>query len=225
MAVTIQFTKEVLPQGFKLTKDFVSSPFFDKTVETIKENLPKDKEIFIVTQTDISNRDSSSYKPAFLSKNLENRIKLDSVIKNIKNNKGHRVPQVDGIWMNNKEKDKVILSFSQTAPIIVAECSNYIFISTMLRKDITTENFRKILNLLPYKKSKATFKLLSSTNFKYPEGSLSSQIEKIVKDLGCNFETTELDSNVNKNPHFFGYNEKIDGFPELGLANNLAAIM
>ena len=95
----------------------------------------------------------------------------------------------------------------------------------MLRQNITKENFQKILDAIPFPHSEVTFKVISSTDYQYPEGTLFEQIEKIVTDLGCKYERSSSDANVNYSEYLFHYNETIPGYEELGLANNLVAIM
>ena len=224
----IQFTNKILPYGFKLTKDFLESPFCYNSIKVVKESLAGRKPI-IVTQTDIDKRNTCKYNPVFLDEELEEQLALDKVVENIRKGNSFKIPQVDGIWMKNTRRDKAILSFSQTAPIIVGYCSNinysYIFISTMLKKDITKENFEHINKLLPSGHPQVTFEIISSTCFKYPEGTLVDQIKDIVTDLGCKFIKPSSVANVNTNPDLFGHSEKVPGFPELGLANNLVVIM
>ena len=229
MALTIQFTRQVLPQGFKLTKDFVESPFFDETVQTIRKIIPKNKRILIVPQTDIKNREDSEYKPVFMCYSYQRNLSLASVINKLKNDMAYKIFEVDGAWIDVTYNDKAILSFSQTAPIITATTScdghPFVFISTMLRQNITKENFQKILDAIPFPHSEVTFKVVSATNYQYPEGTLFEQIEKIVTDLGCKYELSTSDANVNYSEYLFHYNETIPGYEELGLANNLVAIM
>lgn len=224
----IQFTNSALPYGFKLTKSFLESPICDESIKKIMESLAGKRPI-IVTQTDIDKRDTCKYNPVFLNKKLEEQLALDNVVKNIRSGSSFKVPQVDGIWMQNSLKDKALLSFSQTAPILIAYCSNinyeYLFISTMLKKDITKENFEHILSLLPSGHPQVTFEIISTTGFKYPEGSLADQIRDIVTGLGCKFIAPEILADVNSNCYLFGYGEKIPKFPELGLANNLVALI
>ena len=112
MALTIQFTRKVLPQGFKLTKDFVESPFFDETVKTIRNLIPKNKKILIISQTDIKNRDSSEYNPVFMCYSYQRNLSLASVINKIKNDRAYKIFEVDGAWIDVTYNDKAILSFS-----------------------------------------------------------------------------------------------------------------
>lgn len=229
MALTIQFTRQVLPQGFKLTKDFITSPFFDEIIETISKLIPKNKRILIVSQTDIKNRESSEYNPVFMCYSYQRNLSLCSVINKIKNDMAYKIFEVDGAWIDVTYNDKAILSFSQTAPIITATTScdghPFVFISTMLRQNITKENFQKILDAIPFPHSEVTFKVVSATDYRYPEGTLFEQIEKIVTDLGCKYVTPTSDANVNYSEYLFHHNETVPEYEELGLANNLVAIM
>lgn len=225
MADIYQFTRHELPHGFKLTKEFLNAELFD---ENLIYQILDVKDLIIVTQTDIQNRSQSDYTPFFLDNTLSEQLCLYNVISKIKDGKVSEVPQVDGIWMNNAENNKAILSFSQTAPIICAWCSvsgnEYVFLSTILRKDISKKNFQKILDLLPPDHTKVTFEIISSTDFEYPEGTLYNQIRDIVLDLGCIYKVPSNYSNVNLNDELFGHGEKIPECP-MGLANNLVAVM
>ena len=224
MAV-IQFTKDTMQWGFKLTRDFLISPVGKESIKEVK-NFFGNKKLFVIPQHD----KSSKYRVALLNQNYEKKLNLDYVVDNIVYGKSFVVPMVDGIWMTNPNKDKVILTYSQTAPIIVAECSskagdNYVFISTMLRKDITKDNFKKILNALPMEHSIINFEVISATAFDYEEGTIVEQVQSIVEELGCTFTTPRTLSNVNTNTRLFGYGDIIKDFPELGLANNLVALI
>lgn len=223
MALNVyQFTKNDLPHGFKLTGPFLENPVCQKSIEVIRNRFPG-KKIIIVTQTNISNRMFSTYNPVFLNKELLEQLDLNNVITKLLNNSSIEVPQVDGIWKFNDsaEGNVIILTFSQTAPIIVAECEEGIFVSTILRQNITKDTFKRILDLLPPWYSEVTFRVISSTDHKYDNGTLSEQIKKIVEDLNCKFDSFGVD--VNSDVTLFGYSEKVPDFPELGLANNLVA--
>lgn len=228
MADIHQFTRHELPHGFKLTKEFFNAGVLDEDLVSIHEILDV-KDLIIVTQTNIKNRQQTEYTPVLLDYKLSEQLWLYDVISKIKGGEISKVPQVDGIWMSNSSNDKAILSFSQTAPVVSAWCSvsgnEYVFLSTMLRKDITKENFQKILNLLPPEHSTVTFQVVSSTDYEYPKGTLYNQIRNIVLDLGCIYKVPFDCSNVNHNEELFGHGEKVPGFPELGLANNLVAVM
>lgn len=223
MALNVyQFTKNDLPHGFKLTGPFLESPVCKKSIEVIHNRFPE-KKLIIITQTNISNRALSTYNPIVLNTELFEQLDFDKVIAKLHNNCSLEVPQVDGIWkFNDTAEDLIILTFSQTAPIVVAECEEGIFVSTILKQDITKNTFERILDLLPPWYSEVTFQVISATGYKYDNGTLSEQIKNIVEDLNCKFCSSGID--VNSDLNLFGYGEKVPHFPELGLANNLVAI-
>ena len=225
MAKIKQFTKTELLGGFKLTDTFLMHPISEEAITKIHSYFPK-KRLVIITQTSIQNRGILNYKTESLSNELLEKLELRNVISKLRDNKRDLVPQVDGLWkFKDMDEDIIMLTFSQTAPIIMAECDEGIFISTMLKQDISKDTFKYILSFLPPCHSRVTFKVISSTCFQYPEGTLSDQIKHIVFDLGQNFEETSPDADVNSNSNLFGYGEKVPDFPDLGLANNLVAIM
>lgn len=200
MAIYIQFTRDVLPEGFSLNKEFVSH-HFGKTLKEFKGCIPgpETREVFAVTGG------TSKFTPVFLTADLEKELALDSVVDKIKG--GSKILAVDGIWMP-RAYDKAIIASGNPETLLVAECSGkksrkeYVFCSAISSKEITLRNFKKIVELLPEEHSTVRFSVIT---FSEP---VTKKISEIVKKLGYEYEPVRTSGNARLTSVLFGPDEE-----------------
>lgn len=211
-------SKECFPIGLKLSKDYLNDPRSDETISNLHKQFA-DKEILVITQTSIQNRNGTA-KIRTLDESLRQALNLDHVVRLLREGKDELVPQVDGLWWNKKDfPDIVVVTFSNVAPVVAAESGDMIFLSTLIRDYISPETFANIEAGKDY----CHFRVCLSTNYKYNNGTLPSQIKNLISMFGVEngIEDFQDFNDPNKNPKLFGYGE-VD--PIIGLCNNIVAI-
>ncbi len=211
-------SREDFPIGFKLTKEYLNDSRSDKAINKLHE-LFAGKEILVISQTSIKNRNGNA-KIATLTEELRHNLNLDNVVKNLRAGKDDLVPQIDGLWWDKKIfPNIVVITFSQVAPVVAAESGNMVFLSTLIRDYITPETFANIEKNKDY----CYFRICLSTNYKYENGTLPSQIKNLISMFGVENPIKDYQdlNDPNKNPDLFGYGEKD---PLTGLCNNIVAI-
>ncbi len=214
----VLLSKECCPIGFKLSKDYLNDPRSDETISKLHKLFPG-KEILVITQTSIQNRNGSA-KIATLDEELKHDLNLDHVVQLLREGKDDLVPQVDGLWWNKTDfPDIVVVTFSNVAPVVAAESGDMIFLSTLIRDYISPETFANIEAGKDY----CHFYICLSTNYKYNNGTLPSQIKNLISMFGVEngIEDFQDFNDPNKNPDLFGYDESD---PDIGLCNNIVAI-
>lgn len=216
MAIKI-FSRFTLPDGFKLTSEFLASPMSEKAEYIIRQELrPFNNDIIVITQTSLENR--PDFKVAVLDAKLEKALSLDNVLSKLRAGEKDSVPQVDGLWFNRAKFPVAVISFSQTAPILTATAGDCLFIGTILKENINEEVIRKILKSNP-SSDLPTFRVILSTKFHYEFGTLPGQISQIFKDFGVSCNSSNA-RDVNSYKSLFGYGET----NEFGPINNLVAV-
>lgn len=211
--------KNDFKNGFKLTYNYLSDSRSDKSIRKLHGLFPG-KEILVITQTSINNRDGEA-KIRILDDELRHQLNLDRVVSLLRDQKYDDVPQVDGLWWDkNLYPNIVVITFSNVAPVVTATSGTECFLSTLLKDYISPETFSKILGDRKF----VDFRIPLSTNYEYDNGTLPKQIENLISMFGRENHIHDFDPKINDpnlNPNLFGYGESD---PITGLCNNIVAI-
>ena len=211
MSTTIvtPISRGTLSRGFKLTKAFLDSSYCEEAVTILKEGF-FDKKILVVTQTSIEQRNGLATVER-LTDELAELLDIDNVIDMLKSGRQDELPQVD-VLVVNKEKysDYVVVTFSNTAPVVFAETDDDFAFGTLLKAYVTEDTIHQSKDLMDY--APAYWDMPMVTSHRYPEGTIQETFQKLV---GVS-ELFPIDPSYD--PEYFGYGEQDT---EFGLLNNV----
>ena len=211
-------SRKVFPYGFKLTSAFLTSKVSQDTFDKLHDMADELKKstIIVIPQTDMDKRDGTA-KIATLTEDLIPKLELDHVVKLLREGRTDEVPQIDALLIDKSLlSDVMVVSFSQVAPIILANSDDTVLLGTFLRDCLTQDTFDKIKG----GKENWHFEICLSTNFPYPNGSIPEQIERLIGPDSTISEFTEF-NDPNQNENLFSYGEN---HPDFGLLNNLVIL-